>query len=580
MTRLYSSEKQALIVVSLLKQHGIRKVIASPGTTNCALIWSMQHDGTFEMYSCVDERSAAYMACGMAAESGEPVVISCTGATASRNYLPGLTEAYYRKLPVVAITSTQSTAKVGQLVAQVIDRSSRQPDVARVSVNLPIVKDDEDTWECEVKVNRALHELRRCGGGPVHINLPTTYSRSYDVDSLPNYRAIRRITPIDPHPPLPPGPIAVFIGAHEPWSGDSLAALDAFCDRTGAVVVCDHTSGYQGRHRVLGALIAGQVNRDNELPRPHLVIHVGEVTGDYYGSGIGCKEVWRVSPDGEIRDPFKRLSHVFESSESEFFRYYAGLQQRSDAGDFLRVLKAKQESLQSAIPPLPFSNVWLASAIAPHLPPGSVVHFGILNSLRSWNFFPLPQGVASFSNVGGFGIDGALSTLLGAALCNPRRLYFCVLGDLAFFYDMNALGNRHLPPNIRIILVNNGKGTEFRQFGHHAADFGDDADVFVSAGGHFGAKSPALARSYCEALGFEYVAAADKNAVQNAMSIMCDPQIGHSPRLLEVFTNSTDESKALEIMLRLGDDMSSRAKAIAKQFLGQKSVDVLRRIVK
>ena len=96
----YTSERSVQILISLLKQHGIKKVVASPGTTNITLVASLQQDDWFNMYSSVDERSAAYIACGMAAESGEPVVLTCTGATASRNYLPGLTEAYYRKLPV------------------------------------------------------------------------------------------------------------------------------------------------------------------------------------------------------------------------------------------------------------------------------------------------------------------------------------------------------------------------------------------------------------------------------------------------------------------------------------------------
>ena len=99
--KYYTKERNVQIVLSLLKAHGIRKVIASPGSTNIAVVGSMEHDPFFEIYSCVDERSAAYMACGLSAESGEPVVLSCTGATASRNYYPGLTEAYYRKLPIL-----------------------------------------------------------------------------------------------------------------------------------------------------------------------------------------------------------------------------------------------------------------------------------------------------------------------------------------------------------------------------------------------------------------------------------------------------------------------------------------------
>ena len=144
MKTYYSDEKNTQVIIALLKEHGIRKVVASPGATNVSMVASMQSDPYFEMYSSVDERSAAYMACGLAAETGEPVVISCTQATASRNYLPGLTEAYYRKLPVLAITSSRVISKVGHLAAQVIDRSVIPNDVAKLSVTLPIVKDKED----------------------------------------------------------------------------------------------------------------------------------------------------------------------------------------------------------------------------------------------------------------------------------------------------------------------------------------------------------------------------------------------------------------------------------------------------
>ena len=86
----YSTEENALMRVALLKAYGIRKIIASPGTTNLAFVASLQCDPFFQVYSAPEERSAAYMACGMAQESGEPVVITCTGATASRNYLLSL----------------------------------------------------------------------------------------------------------------------------------------------------------------------------------------------------------------------------------------------------------------------------------------------------------------------------------------------------------------------------------------------------------------------------------------------------------------------------------------------------------
>lgn len=109
----YSEEKNVQVLLALLKANNIKRVIASPGSTNVCIVASMQSDPYFEMYSCVDERSAAYMACGIAEETGEPVVLSCTGATSSRNYMPAMTEAFYRKLPIIAITSSQMSERIG-----------------------------------------------------------------------------------------------------------------------------------------------------------------------------------------------------------------------------------------------------------------------------------------------------------------------------------------------------------------------------------------------------------------------------------------------------------------------------------
>ena len=161
----YTDERNAQIVISLMKAHNIRKVIASPGTTNICLIASMQQDPYFEIYSAPEERSAGYMACGLAAESGEPVAISCTGATAARNYMPALTEAYYRKLPILAITSSRRSTQIGHNFDQVTDRTQLPRDVARLSVQLPVITDVESEWGCIIAANKAMLELI-CTGPP------------------------------------------------------------------------------------------------------------------------------------------------------------------------------------------------------------------------------------------------------------------------------------------------------------------------------------------------------------------------------------------------------------------------------
>jgi 2-succinyl-5-enolpyruvyl-6-hydroxy-3-cyclohexene-1-carboxylate synthase len=575
----YTDEKNVQILLALLKAHGINQVIASPGSANSPFVASVQYDDYFEVISVVDERSAAYMACGWAHESGKPVVISCTGATASRNYASGLTEAYYRKLPVLAVTSTQPTSRIGHLHAQVVDRSNIQNDVARVSHTLPIIKDSEDVWDCENKVNDAILELSRQGGGPAHLNLQTCSLRTYTTNELPPVRILRRYADTTSCPDLPKGKVAVFVGSHAKWTQDETEALEAFCATNGAIVLCDHASGYRGKYRVLSSLLISQIHREKELCQPDLLIHIGEVSGDYPTLGIGPKEVWRVSPDGMIRDTFRKLTSVFEMEESQFFKYYRNSINCSNP--YFEYCSSRLEEIRENLSDLPLSNMWVASQIAEIIPKDSVIHFAILNSLRSWNLFELPDSVESMSNVGGFGIDGCLSCLVGASFADREKLHFCVIGDLAFFYDMNVLGLRDLGPNIRILMINNGKGTEFRQYRHHTSHFEEDADTFIAAAGHNGNKSASLVKNFAESIGFEYLCANTKEEFMQGISEFLQPVVSDKPMLFEVFTDSENEAKALEIIMNSEGDLSDKAKSVAKgfakQLLGKKGISVIKK---
>lgn len=131
------------------------------------------------------------------------------------------------------------------------------------------------------------------------------------------------------------------------------------------------------------------------------------------------------------------------------------------------------------------------------LPRGCELHLGIYHSLRSWNFFKLPKGIQAKCNVGGFGIDGGVSTLMGASFASPDKLFIGVFGDLAFFYDMNVVGNRHVGNNVRLLLINNGKGNEFRNYGHPCYFLGDEADRYVAAAGHYGEQIASACARLC-----------------------------------------------------------------------------------
>lgn len=581
--KYYTKERSQQIVLSLLKQHGIRKVVASPGTTNITLVASMQQDPWFEMYSSVDERSAAYMACGLAAESGESVVLTCTGATASRNYVPGLTEAYYRKLPVLAITATQKENRIGQMVAQVIDRSKLQNDIAVLSEHIPSCRDADDEWAATIKANRAMLALRYRGGGPVHINLATTYNRDYSVKELPVARLIRRFIRGDEMPTMPTGRIAIWVGAHLVWSQALTDSVNTFCKRYGAAVFCDHCSNYHGPYRAFMTLVGTQKQYKSPVFKSNLLIHIGEITADYAMIGhLGTtRQVWRVSEDGELRDQFHHLSSVFEMSELSFFKHYAeGDSMVSDSQAYVEECKTEDKKVRSLIPELSFSNLWIAQHTAHKIPKNSVLHLGILNSIRAWSMFEVHPSINGFTNTGGFGIDGLLSTFLGASLANPKQLFFLVIGDLAFFYDLNAAGNRHVGNNMRILLINNGKGTEFRNYNHAGAAFGEEADKYIAAAGHYGNKSSVLIRHYAEDLGYEYLMASTKEEYLRQMERFITSGFTDTPMLFEVFTDSNEESEALFAIDHLVKDPKQMLINTIKSILPQSIVEVAKKALK
>lgn len=577
MQNRYTDERNVQILVSLLKQHGIKRVIASPGTTNITFVECLQGDPFFEVFSSVDERSAAYMACGMAAETGEPVVLSCTGATASRNYLPGLTEAFYRKLPVLAVTSTQHPGRIGRNVPQVMDRRSPLNDVCVYSFQSRSIASADDRLECELCTNEALLELTRHGGGPVHIDLVTTYSDGFSADGLPVARKIDRIFPGDDLPPLEGKRVEVFVGAHRPWSEKLVAAVDSFCATYGAAVLCDQTSNYRGAYRVLAGLVSKQECGQIACNHADVIVYIGDISGAYLN--LPACEVWRVNPDGRIREPFGTLRYVFEMNEQEFFESYAAKADSMATFNVSDEWDAADASLRDRMPELPFSNIWCAEQMASELPENAVLHLGILNTLRSWNFFETPNSVSCFCNTGGFGIDGCVSTLIGASLVSPEKLFFGVVGDLACFYDLNSMGNRHVGSNLRIMLVNNGVGTEFKNYSHKAAQFGEDADSFMAARGHFGAQSPDLMHHYAEDLGFEYLSASNKEEFSSVVGRFTDSEMHDRPLLLEVFTDSQAESDALKAVSQIEVDAKHAAKAAIKGALGDKGVSAVKKLL-
>lgn len=188
------------------------------------------------------------------------------------------------------------------------------------------------------------------------------------------------------------------------------------------------------------------------------------------------------------------------------------------------------------------------------------MHLGILSPLRSWGYFKFPSSVEVYCNQGGFGIDGNMSSMIGASLVSPKKLFFAAVGDLSFFYDMNVLGNRHIGSNVRILLVNNALGAEFHLFKQINCTKVNGIERYISAGGHFGQKSPDLVRHYAKDLGFEYLTASNKDEFLSVYERFVTPEITEKPMVFEVFTKVDDENQALYDLWHILKDMSLKGK--------------------
>lgn len=554
----FASEKNVHIIVSLIKQHDIKNVVVSPGTSTIPFVLAVCEDAYFHVTSVVDERGAAFTACGIAIATGKPVVLFVTGNVASRDCAPALTEAFYSKLPILLVT--QELDGEGYLYnnwPQVIDNRMQFNDIAKLSVHLPEIRSETDKWKNTLLVNRAIIELTKDGGGPTQIFFSRVSKQNSFVDDT-DPQKISYVEDKGKLPRITAKRTAIYIGRHQCFGDAEVAEIEKFCEAYNGIVFCDQTSNYYGKYRIQPPLLWSQRNHDiSGLKDFELMIHIGGITGSYIIPKP--KEVWRVAPDGQIADGFQKLSYVVRSDEMKFFEYINSKtpsQENKDAAnshdmEFYNAWDNALTECRRKVTDIPFSNAWMAKETIPNIPIGSVVYLSILNTLRCWNLFETNPNVKFISNTGAFGTDGSLSTTFGMSIADPERIHFCVVGDLSFFYDLNCIGNRDIPSNLRIMLVNNGMGTEFKNYGHEGHAFGDLMEPFVAAAGHFGNKSREYVRHMAEDLGFLYLCAEDKGTYRSAMRQFWTEKKTEQPILLEAFTNSGEESLALETLYNL-----------------------------
>lgn len=554
---MYSIAKNIQIVIATLKAHNISQLVLSPGGTNAPFIRNVQDDDFFKCYSVVDERSALYFAIGIYLETGKPVAVCCTSAQATRNYLPGLTEAFYKHVPILAITFSKHYRFVGQDYMQAPNQTSLPEDAVRKTYALPYVANEQDFMHCARLANEAMLDLLHRVPAPIQLNVPMLDTElGKDVEeNLPEVKIIKRYYKEDvADVKLVDKRILIVVGENR---GINDRTIIQFSKTHNAAIYVNHLSNMRNDFTVDGNLlltILSQADFDDSLA-PDILITIGGQTGDYplYHklAESSCKyEHWRICPSGDIVDTYDHLTRVYECTYDEFF---GGINGSSNANDYLTTWSSFIAKLNSDVE-VPLSNMYTAQKLHVLIPENSIVNFAILNSLRVWNLYPIKNKVRCFCNVGAFGIDGGLSTFFGQSVMTDD-LCFMVTGDLAFFYDMNSLGIRHIKNNVRIILVNNNGGIEFK-YGV-TEEMGKQIDRYIAAANHF-----RNSEGWATGNGFKYHAVRTKTEFDALSNILVSQS--EAPILVEVFTTDANESNAMS-QIRKANDTRTLSTKIASR---------------
>jgi 2-succinyl-5-enolpyruvyl-6-hydroxy-3-cyclohexene-1-carboxylate synthase len=571
---MYTIEKNAQIVIALLKKYNICHIVISPGGTNIPIAQGVQSDPFFKCYSVVDERSAMYFAIGLYLQLGVPIATSCTSAQATRNYVPGLTEAYYKHIPILAITTSKHPRYLMQEYMQAPIQTSLPVDAVKNSYSLPYISDNNDEVLCERLANEAILELTHNNMGPVQLNLVMLDSetRHFDNIKLPEVRMIKRYSLWENwNLDLLDKKILIVVGEHRIFNEQEKKSIENFVNNNNAVVLISHLSNYHGPYSILADLMLSSMSQSDfdENFSPDILITIGGQTGDYpiYGKLTYAKkalfEHWRVSEDGNVVDTYDKLTKIFQCPFFAFFDKVCSV--RSCEHTFFKKWSNKKMSIHDDVD-LPFSNLYLAQQLHNKIPVHSYVNLAILNSLRTWSYFDFDPTVVCNSNVSAFGIDGCMSVLLGQSV-ETDELCFLVIGDLSFFYDMNSLGIRQLKNNIRILLVNNNGGVEFKL----AKDMDFDLDSYISAANHNG-----IARGWAENNGFQYLSAKDKNEFSKNEDIFLSPS--DKSIVFEVFIQAQDEINANSLIIDANRNIGGKERVTSevKKIVGKRMYNLLK----
>lgn len=535
--------------MALLEAHGVKKIVLCPGSRNVPLVHTLSTHPSFTCYPVTDERSAGFFAIGLALNGGGPAAVCCTSGTALLNLHPAVAEAFYQNVPLIVISADRPTAWIGQMDGQTLPQPGVFGTLVKKSVNLPEIYTDEDEWYCNRLINEALLETHHHGKGPVHINVPVAEPIfRFTTESLPEVRVITRYQGLN---------------VYDRDYNDLIKRLNQYQKRMIIVGQMNLIYLFEKKYSKLlykhfawltehisnqtipgipvknfdVALYSMDEEMQEKMVPELLITYGGHVVSKRLKKFLRQnppKEHWHVAPDGEVVDLYGSLTTVIEMDPFEFLEKIA----------FLLDNKTPQYPLlwenyckELPVPELPYSEMAAIGALIKVLPENCALHLANSSAIRYAQLYSVGPTVEVCCNRGTSGIEGSLSTAVGYAAASDK-LNFVVIGDLSFFYDMNALWNAGVGANLRILLLNNGGGEIFHTL--PGLEMSGTSHKFITA------VHKASARGWAEDRGFLYQKVEDETQLEEAMALFAQPEPMSHPVLMEVFTNKNKDARILK----------------------------------
>lgn len=562
----YSDKESVNILTALLVAHGVKHAVVCPGSRNAPIVHNLNECPNITCHPVTDERSAGFYALGMAQILRHPVAVCVTSGTALLNLLPAAAEAYYQHVPLVVISADRPSMWIDQQDGQTLPQLDALGRFVSKAVSLPEPSTDDERWYCNRLVNEALLCCQRHGGSPVHLNVPISEPLfTFNVPALPTERAIRQVT------------ATTDVGHCQPLLADIQSAqrpmivvgqLSNKEARRMALQLCELSTDVVVVYECLGMAYHEDASRYHYPPTERLspqhidkvlmrMQQVGQYQPDvvvYLGGTLVSKRLkaflrqspaaktWIVNERGAIYDTFQNLTGVIEGAPHDvlevILRYVRGEKERqrlpfeySFRSRWTTLIQQVQAQNERFHPP--YSSLL---AVKRFFETASnegryVLHAANSMSVRLVNHFASDY---VFCNRGVNGIDGSLSTAAGCSLVTTQNVY-CIIGDLSFFYDQNALWHS-LGGNFRVLLLNNGGGVIFQSL--PGLKDSTAQQTLISAQHH------TAAWGICQQNNVAYLSAHDEEELENNMNRFVNDNFDR-PVVFEVFTSQEQDEQAM-----------------------------------